>query len=98
MGYLGAVMSWEYVDMPARNETAINEAKETRILRRKQVEQRTGLSRSGIYSKMTRNVKRPSAFDPTFPRPIPLGTNCVGWVESEIDNWLNAQIAKRDAE
>ena len=65
-----------------------------RILRRKQVEVRTGLSRSTIYSKLRRNSSRPKEFDPTFPKPIPIGEKAVGWLEHEIDAWLSAQIKK----
>jgi prophage regulatory protein len=64
------------------------------ILRRKQVEARTGLSRSTIYSKFRRNPKRPREYDPTFPRPVSIGTRAVGWIEAEVDAWLNAQIQK----
>jgi prophage regulatory protein len=64
------------------------------ILRRKQVEARTGLSRSTIYSKLKHNPKRPCDFDPTFPVPISIGAKAVGWIEAEIDAWLTAQIAK----
>lgn len=55
------------------------------ILRRKQVEARTGLARSTIYDRMKAG---------TFPAPINLGEKAVGWIESEIDAWLNAQIEK----
>ena len=51
--------------MAAKNETAVCDAKEIRILRA-QVEARTGLSRSTIYAKLRRNSKRPSDYDPTF--------------------------------
>lgn len=64
------------------------------ILRRKQVEARTGLSRSAIYAKLRHNPKRPSDYDPTFPRPIALGAKAVGWIESEVDAWLTVQIEK----
>lgn len=64
------------------------------ILRRKQVEARTGLSRSSIYARIRHNPKRPSDYDPTFPKPISVGAKAVGWVESEIDDWLTAQIKK----
>lgn len=64
-----------------------------RILRRKQLEDRTGLSRSTIYARL--NPKSPH-YDPSFPRPIELGQGMqnppVGWVESEVDAWLSAQI------
>ena len=64
------------------------------ILRRKQVEARTGLSRSSIYARLRQNPKRPGDFDPTFPRPVSVGAKAVGWIEAEINDWLAAQIAK----
>ncbi len=64
------------------------------ILRRKQVEARTGLSRSTIYAKLRRNPKRPTDYDPTFPTPISVGAKAVGWIESELDAWLIAQVDK----
>jgi prophage regulatory protein len=54
-----------------------------RILRRKSVEERTGLSRSGIYKKMGEN---------NFPKPINLGGRNVGWIEEDIENWINQCI------
>jgi prophage regulatory protein len=38
--------------------------------------------------------------DPSFPKPIPLGgkgTKRLGFVEAEIDQWLAARLAERDA-
>lgn len=64
------------------------------ILRRKQVEVRTGLSRSSIYARLRKNPKRPSDYDPTFPKPISVGAKAVGWLEHEIDAWLTAQVEK----
>lgn len=54
------------------------------VLRRKQVEIRTGLSRSTIYARIAEG---------TFPPPIDLGARAVGWLESEIDAWLQSRIA-----
>ncbi|MQA21528.1 AlpA family phage regulatory protein [Rugamonas rivuli] len=56
-----------------------------RIIRRKQLEERTGLSRSSIYDRLSVSSPR---FDPSFPRAIQLGPKAVGWVEAEIDAWL----------
>lgn len=80
--------------MPTCNDEAIKEKAEIRILRRRQVEARTGLSRSSIYSKLKHNPKRPGDYDPTFPTPVSVGAKAVGWVESEIDAWLTAQVVK----
>jgi prophage regulatory protein len=80
--------------MAARNEQALKERAGVRILRRKQVEARTGLSRSSIYAKLRRNPKRPTDYDPTFPTQVSVGAKAVGWIESELDAWLIAQINK----
>lgn len=53
------------------------------ILRRKQVEAMTGLSRSSIYAGMDSG---------TFPKAIKLSARSVGWIECEIQNWLNDRI------
>jgi prophage regulatory protein len=55
------------------------------ILRRKQVEVRTGLSRSSLYQKISEGG---------FPKQVHLGARAVGWLESEIDAWLLAQVEK----
>ena len=57
------------------------------ILRRNQVEDRTGLSRSTIYLRIQEG---------TFPRPISLGARAVGWLENEIEAWLAARIEIRN--
>ena len=57
------------------------------ILRRKQVEKRTGLSRSTIYLRIQEG---------TFPRPVNLGARAVGWLENEIEAWLAMQVKSRD--
>lgn len=64
------------------------------ILRRKHLEARLRLSRSAIYGKLKFNPNRPNEYDPTFPKPIQIGSRAVGWLESEINDWLTAQIEK----
>ena len=55
------------------------------ILRRREVEARTGLSRSTIYLRIAANC---------FPTPINLGGGrAVGWVAEEIEDWLQQQVA-----
>lgn len=66
-----------------------------RIIRRRELEAKTNLSRSCIYAKLRENPKRPADYDPTFPTPIPLGARAVGWIEEEVDLWLDQQAAKR---
>ena len=56
----------------------------TAILRLPTVKARTGLSRSTIYLRISEG---------RFPRPVSLGGRAVGWVEAEITDWLDQQIA-----
>ena len=53
------------------------------FIRRKQVEMRTGLSRSTIYQYVK---------DGTFPRPILLGPRAVGWLESDVSGWITDRV------
>ena len=55
----------------------------TTILRLPAVKARTGLSRSSIYLRVAEG---------TFPKPVRLGRRAVGWVDAEIQNWLERQI------
>src|SRR6516164_8205852 len=54
-----------------------------RILRRKQVEVRTGLSRSTIYAMIP---------DGSFPAPVTLGAKAVGWLQNEVEEWITERI------
>lgn len=53
-----------------------------KILRRRAVEEVTGLSRSTLYAMMA---------DGWFPRPVKLGKRAVGWHEAEVMNWLQSR-------
>lgn len=53
------------------------------ILRRKQVEERTGLSRSTIYLRIAQG---------TFPKAIQLGARAVGWIDAEVEEWLSRRV------
>jgi prophage regulatory protein len=54
------------------------------LLRRKEVEARTGLKRSKLYSLMTEG---------TFPAQVKVGVgSTVAWVESDITEWIQRQI------
>jgi prophage regulatory protein len=57
------------------------------ILRRQAVEKATGLSRSSIYERMAQG---------DFPKPVPLGARAVGWLETEVMEWVRERIARRD--
>jgi prophage regulatory protein len=49
------------------------------IIRRKQVQERTGLSRSSIYKLMKEGK---------FPKSVALSQRSIGWRSSHIDQWL----------
>ena len=53
------------------------------ILRLPAVKARTGLSRSTLYLRMSFGL---------FPKPVNLGGRAVGWLEAEVDAWLESQI------
>lgn len=56
-----------------------------RLLRIRQVCERTGLSRSTIYELVSEHE---------LPKPIQISTRTVGWVESEIDGFIRERIAR----
>jgi len=53
------------------------------ILRLPEVINRTGLARSTIYQAITKGG---------FPSSIPLGPRAVGWLEHEIDEWIQQRV------
>ena len=55
-----------------------------RLLRRTEVEELTGLSRSSIYRRMA---------DGEFPRPVRVGALAVRWKESDITAWIQSRPA-----
>ena len=61
------------------------------ILRYPEASRKCGVSRMTLYRWAT----QPEYADMNFPRPIPLGTNSVGFIQTEIENWLAEQAAKR---
>lgn len=54
-----------------------------RILRLKSVLDKTGDSKAGLYSKLARGV---------FPKPIKLSDRAVGWLESEVEQWISDRV------
>lgn len=57
-----------------------------RIMRLKEVMKTTGLGRSTIYKYISEGQ---------FPEQISLGARAVGWVDSEIDDWVMSKILLR---
>lgn len=67
--------------------------KRQRLIDRAEVEHLVGMKRSAIYHRMSLGL---------FPRPVPIGgapgkPTAVRWLASEVDAWIEARIALRDA-
>ncbi|QFQ77522.1 AlpA family phage regulatory protein [Vibrio harveyi] len=57
-----------------------------RFLKLKEVMEKTALSRSAIYRKMSEDA---------FPKSVNLGDRAVAWIESEVDEWMKRVIETR---
>lgn len=55
-----------------------------RILRFPELREKVGYSRSNIHYLMEMGE---------FPKSIKLGGRAVGWLESEVDSWIQERIA-----
>ena len=74
--------------MTQQLETALQEKLPLTILRRREVQARTGLSCSTLYERVKRGQ---------FPPAIRLGQSPfsgVGWIESEITAWIKDRISQ----
>lgn len=56
---------------------------ERRILRRPEVEQKTGFKRAHLYNLMK---------DGKFPKARRVGVRAVGWDSAEIDAWIAQRL------
>ena len=59
------------------------EALRQRLVRLPEVKAVTGLSRSTIYLRISQGV---------FPKPVNLGGRAVGWLEAEVQEWLQRRV------
>lgn len=77
--------------------SSVPETQAHRILRLGDVIKLTGYKRASLYAKASRHSPQ---FDPTFPRRVSLsstGRGAVGWIESEIFDWLQSRADARSA-
>jgi prophage regulatory protein len=58
------------------------------LLKLKEVQKITGLSRSSIYDYIDKGL---------FPTQVKLGERSVAWVDQEITAWVESRISARDA-
>lgn len=59
-----------------------------RLIRRKEVQARTGLGASSIYAMMKNGE---------FPQCLNLSERRVAWIESDIDKWIAERVASHRA-
>jgi prophage regulatory protein len=59
-----------------------------RVLRKGQVKDKSGLSFATIDRKERAGE---------FPARIQLGNRAIGWLEGEVDAWIEKRLAERDA-
>ena len=59
------------------------------ILRLPDVINKTALSRSAIYDLIAKG---------NFPKQIKLTSRSSGWLQSEVEQWIDDRIALRDSE
>lgn len=67
--------------------TSHSPQKAVRILRMKQLIERTNLSRATLYVLMSK--------DASFPRKIKLTERSIGFLESEVDAWITIRAQMR---
>jgi prophage regulatory protein len=73
------------VSMSQQSLTAAAPA-EHRILRRAEVEAKTGFKRAHIYSLMKEGK---------FPKALRLGVRAVGWDSVEVEQWIADRLNER---
>ena len=56
------------------------------IMRLPAVSEMTGIPRSTLYLYIKKNQ---------FPKPVKIGVRSVGWIKTEIDEWLIKRIDMR---
>lgn len=68
-----------------KHETQGEATPKVKLLRGREVDRKTGTSRSSRYAKLDPNNP---AFDPRYPVPVRVGANSVRWIESEVDTYI----------
>ena len=63
------------------------ENRPTRFLRMSEVAERVGLHKRTIWRLIASE---------SFPQPVPLGGRAVGFVESEIEDWMHEKMESRN--
>jgi len=70
------------------NLTLEQQKQNIRLIRRKEVQSKTGLGASSIYAMMHRGE---------FPKAISISERRVAWIESDVDQWIAERVASHKA-
>ena len=65
------------------NSSKNQQTENNRLIRRKEVQAKTGLGASSIYAMMKQGK---------FPKAITLSERRVAWLESDVDQWITDRI------
>ena len=65
-----------------------NQTAAQRLIRRKEVQTKTGLGASSIYAMMKQGK---------FPKAVNISERRVAWIESDVDSWIAERIASHKA-
>lgn len=66
----------------------MNTIENVRLIRRKEVQVKTGLGASSIYAMMKQGK---------FPKAISISERRVAWVEADVNQWISERIASNKA-
>ena len=58
-----------------------------KVIRLTKVMEATGLGRSTIYKYIAHGK---------FPAPLKISERCVGWLESEVQQWIQTRLEMRN--
>ena len=65
----------------------IKERSQRRVLRLPEVIRRTGKRRTSLLEAVRHGQ---------FPKPIRIGARAIGFIEAEVDAWIDARMVERD--
>lgn len=68
-------------------ELITNRRNSMRLIKLKEVIQKTSLGHSSIYKFIAEG---------TFPKQVSLGAKSVAWLESEVDDWIMDRLGERE--
>jgi prophage regulatory protein len=74
------------IAVTTKEQNMTKEYSTSSILRRRQVEELTGLARSTLYDQIKKGL---------FPSPVRIGSRAVGWRYREIKAWIDSREVAR---